>query len=110
MNSGRDAVPGVDLPGLDRGITRGNCLLQGRRGLAVEITVSWDFMKTQLYALDRSTGRLHSRVPDDVFTERQERLFLVVSKHLKHNRLRLDVVNEGFSHLNSNLSKTTEEC
>lgn len=44
-------------------------------------------------------------VPDDIFTERKKRLFLVMSKHFKHNGLSLDVVNERFSNFNSNLQK-----
>lgn len=48
-------------------------------------------------------------VPDDIFTERKERLFLVVSKHLKHNWLSLDVVNKGFSNFNSNLPKKQQK-
>lgn len=45
------------------------------------------------------------QVPHDVFTEWKKRLFLVVSEHLKHNRLCLDVVDEGFCYVNSNLEK-----
>lgn len=44
--------------------------------------------------------------PADIFTERKKRLFLVVSKHLKDDRLSPDVVHKGFGHLNSNLQKT----
>lgn len=44
-------IQALSLPGLDRGITRGNCFLQGRSGLVVEITthhVSF-YSKTQQY-------------------------------------------------------------
>ena len=42
-------------------------------------------------------------VPDDIFTERREGLFLVVTKHLKHDGLGPDVLNEGFSDFYSDL-------
>lgn len=50
-----------------------------------------------------------SSVPHDVFTEGEERLFLVVAKHLKHNWLSLDVVNKRFGNFNSNLQKENKK-
>lgn len=64
-------------------------------------------MKMNLFTRHLSLSRkpFNVIIPDDVFTERKKRLFLVVSKHLKHDGLSLDVVHEGLSDLDSNLRR-----
>lgn len=42
-------------------------------------------------------------IPDEVLAERQKWLLLVVSEHLEHDRLGLDVVHERLSDIDSNL-------
>lgn len=91
------------VPGLDRGITLGNCLLQGRSGLRVEITCVIIWKHNHIHGIFVCTLNQLFQVPDDVFTEGEKRLLLVVSEYFKHNGLSLDVVHKGFSHFNSNL-------
>lgn len=43
--------------------------------------------------------------PQDILAERWERVLLVMAEHLKHNWLALDVLDERFCHLHSNLEE-----
>lgn len=43
--------------------------------------------------------------PQDILAERWEGVLLVMAKHLKHNWLALDVFDERFCHLHSNLKE-----
>lgn len=46
---------------------------------------------------------IHTHSPEDILAEGWEGMLLVVPKHLKYNRLALDVFDEGLGHLHSNL-------
>lgn len=43
--------------------------------------------------------------PQDIFAERWEGVLLVMAKHLKYNWLALDVLDERFCHLHSDLKE-----
>lgn len=50
-------------------------------------------------------GFTEGEIPDEVLAERQKRLLLEVSEHLKHDRLSLDVVHKRFGYINGNLRR-----
>ena len=43
--------------------------------------------------------------PDEVFAERREGLFLIVTEHLEDDGLGLDVLHEGLCHLHCDLTE-----
>lgn len=46
--------------------------------------------------------------PDQVFAERRESLFLIMTKHLKDNGLSLYVLHKGFGHLHCDLTENRQ--
>lgn len=88
---------------MDKGITRGNCLLVGLNGLKEKDNSHEDpFAQVQVIFF---TFHKDLFLPDEVFAERREGLLLVMTKHLKDNWLSLDVLHKRLSHLHCDLSE-----
>lgn len=108
--SGRPGSP----PGLESGITRGKWRRDGLSGLQKE--PAWlqhpqgpPNPASPSYApapeAQPGAGVAQTCPPQDILAERWEGVLLVMAKHLKHNWLALDVFDERFCHLHSDLKK-----
>ena len=84
---------------MDKGITLGNCLLDGLSGLKTKKLNTRKLSKISAGGNERS----HFFLPDEVFAERREGLFLIVTEHLEDDGLSLDVLHEGLGHLHCDL-------
>ena len=72
----------------------------GERDVNISLSTSACHTKTKVFQV-----KLLGRAPDEVLAERSEGLPLVVTEHLEHDGLGLDVLHKRLGDFNSNLEK-----